>query len=195
MIVTNTKKISLNIPNILTISRIAIIPLVVGTLYFSDGLTFARWVAAGLFVLAALSDFLDGYLARIWQQQSEFGRMLDPVADKLLVSAVTLMLVYEGTITDTSVWAALIILCREILVSGLREYLAQLDVPLHVTVLAKWKTVLQMLAIMLLLIGPASGRLGFVLSDIGLSLFWIAATLTMWTGTGYLTAAITHALK
>ena len=121
--------------------------------------------------------------------------MLDPVAVKLLVSAVTLMLVYEGTITDTSVWAALIILCREILVSGLREYLAQLDVPLHVTVLAKWKTVLQMLAIMLLLIGPASGRLGFVLSDIGLSLFWIAATLTMWTGTGYLTAAITHALK
>jgi len=185
----------LNIPNMLTIGRILTVPLVAGTLYFFGDSHSARWIAAAFFILAALSDFLDGYLARIWHQQSEFGRMLDPIADKLLVSAATLMLVYEGTIKDASVWAALVILCREILVSGLREYLARLDVTLHVTILAKWKTVLQMFAIALLLIGPAGDQLGFAVSDVGLSLLWVAAILTLWTGTGYLTAAVTHALK
>ncbi len=191
----NIRPTPLNIPNILTIGRIIIVPLIAGTLYFFGDSIQARWVAASFFILAALSDFLDGYLARIWHQQSELGRMLDPIADKLLVSATTLMLVYEGTITDASVWAALIILCREILVSGLREYLARLDVTLHVTVLAKWKTVVQMFAIILLLIGPAVDQLGFAVSNFGLSLLWVAAILTLWTGSRYLTAALTYALK
>ncbi|MEN2495144.1 MAG: CDP-diacylglycerol--glycerol-3-phosphate 3-phosphatidyltransferase [Hyphomicrobiaceae bacterium hypho_1] len=195
MIDTTVRNTSLNIPNMLTVGRIVSIPLVAGTLYFFGDIPLARWIAAGLFILAALSDFLDGYLARIWKQQSELGRILDPVADKLLVSAVTLMLVHEGTISDISVWAALIILCREILVSGFREYLARLDVTLHVTILAKWKTVLQMLAITLLLVGPAGDDMGFAASNFGLSLFWIAAILTLWTGAGYLNAAITHALE
>ena len=121
--------------------------------------------------------------------------MLDPIANKLLVSAATLMLVYEGTIKDASVWAAVVILCREILMPGLREYLARLDITLDVTILAKWKTILQMIAIALLLIGPAGDQLGFAVSDVGLSLLWVAAILTLWTGTGYLTAAVTLALK
>ncbi len=195
MIDTTVRFISLNIPNILTIGRIMAVPLVAGVIYFFAGNHAARWIAAAIFILAAFSDFLDGYLARIWRQQSEFGRMLDPIADKLLVSAVILMLVHEGTIDGASTWAALVILCREILVSGLREYLARLDVTLHVTVLAKWKTVLQMFAIALLLIGPAGDHLGFSVSNVGLSLLWVAAMVTIWTGTGYLIAALTHALK
>jgi len=184
----------LNIPNMLTVGRILAAPLIAITLYFGEG-DAARWIAAALFTCAAVFDFLDGYLARIWHQQSEFGRMLDPIADKLLVSAAILMLVYDSTIRDSAIWPALIILCREILVSGLREYLARLDVTLHVTVLAKWKTVLQMSTITLLLIGPAGDHLGLAVSDVGLSLLWAAALLTLWTGAGYMTAAVTHALK
>jgi len=184
----------LNIPNMLTIGRIVCVPLVAGALYFGDGHT-SRWIAASLFVFAALSDFLDGYLARIWQQQSEFGRMLDPIADKLIICAAITMLIYKDTIKDVATWAALIILCREILVSGLREYLARLDVTLHVTMLAKCKTAVQMLAIVLLLVGPAADAQGFAATFIGVWLLWVAAILTIWTGTNYINAAMKHALK
>ena len=122
-------KRAFNIPNMLTYARIVAVPLVVlcffleGKLQSSD---FARWTALTLFIVASLTDYLDGYLARLWKQSSTIGRMLDPIADKLLVSACLLLLAADGTIAGWTLWAAIIILCREILVSGLREYLAEL---------------------------------------------------------------------
>src|SRR6185503_12190775 len=119
-----------SLPNILTYGRILAIPALVAC-----------------FIAAGVSDFLDGYLARAWQQQSSVGRMLDPIADKLIVAAALLMLAADGTIAGWSLWAGVIILCREILVSGLREFLGTLAVSVPVTRLAKWKTVVQMVAI------------------------------------------------
>ena len=141
------KSRAFSIPNLLTYGRIIAVPLVVfcffleGKLQSSD---FARWAALIIFVIASFTDFLDGYLARIWQQTSAIGRMLDPIADKLLVASCLLLLAAEGTIAGWTLWAAIIILCREILVSGLREYLAELKVSVPVTQLAKWKTAVQM---------------------------------------------------
>ena len=191
---TTARPTPMTIPNLLTIGRVIAVPLLVAALFFLEG-NEARWISVALFTLAAISDFLDGYLARVWQQQSELGRMLDPIADKLLVGAVLLMLVYNGTISGWSIWAALIILCREILVSGLREFLAELRVKLHVSWLAKWKTVLQMLALGLLLAGPAAENGLIDIPQLGLSLLWASAILTLWTGYGYLTAAVDHALR
>lgn len=191
---TTARVTPLNIPNLLTVGRVLAVPLMAATLFFIEG-DLARWLAAGLFVGAAVSDFLDGYLARAWQQQSAFGRMLDPIADKLLVGAALLMLVYDGTITGWSIWAALIIMCREILVSGLREYLAELQVKLHVSWLAKWKTLLQMTALGLLLAGPAGDKLFPDVTSLGMSLLWASAILTLWTGYGYLSATVEHALR
>lgn len=147
-----------NIPNLLTYARIVAVPLIVlcffveGRLESSD---FARWTAFWLFAAASITDYLDGYLARIWNQTSNIGRMLDPIADKLLVASVLLLMAADGTIAGWTIWAAIIILCREILVSGLREYLADLKVSVPVTRIAKWKTTIQMLAIGFLLAGPA----------------------------------------
>ena len=109
-----------NLPNLLTYARILMVPIVVGCVVHDTD--WARWTALGIFVLAAITDFFDGYLARAWEQQSNLGRMLDPIADKLLVAAVLLALTRVGTIAGYSLWAALVILCREILVSGLREF-------------------------------------------------------------------------
>ena len=191
---TTARPTPLNIPNLLTIGRVLIVPLMCVALFVDDGEA-GRWIAFGLFVTAALSDFLDGYLARAWQQQSVLGRMLDPIADKLLVGAALLMLVHNGTISDWSIWAAVIILCREILVSGLREFLAELKVKLHVSWLAKWKTVMQLFALGLLLVGPAVAQSLPGLTNVGLSLLWSAAILTLWTGYGYLSAAVDHAIR
>jgi cardiolipin synthase len=124
-------KTSLSLPNILTFARIAAIPLVVCCIYWQailDGPLWLRWVALAVFIAAAVTDFLDGYYARIWDQQSALGRMLDPIADKLLVASCLLMLAADGIIHGWTLWAAIVILCREILVSGLREYLAGLQV-------------------------------------------------------------------
>lgn len=184
----------LSIPNMLTIGRVFAVPLLVSTLYFVEGTT-GRWVAFGIFMIAAASDFLDGYLARAWQQQSAFGKMLDPIADKLLVGASILMLVYDNTVSGAAIWAAMIILCREILVSGLREFLAELQVKLHVTWLSKWKTILQLVAIGLLIVGPAAETTMSGLTDLGLTLLWLAAVLTLWTGYGYTVAAVAEAMR
>src|SRR5216683_3670936 len=129
------------LPNLLTLSRIAVIPLMVGTFYLPD--IYSQWLACGLFAAAGLTDYLDGHFARRWQQQSEIGRFLDPIADKLLVSATLFMLTTFGRLSAQAVLPALVILCREILVSGLREYLAGLRVGMPVSRLAKWKTVIQ----------------------------------------------------
>jgi cardiolipin synthase len=154
-------KSSLSLPNILTIARIAAIPLVLGCIYWQailDGPLWLRWVALAVFIAAAVTDFLDGYYARIWDQQSALGRMLDPIADKLLVASCLLMLAADGIIHGWTLWAAIVILCREILVSGLREYLAGLRVSVPVTKLAKWKTTAQLVAIGFLLAGEAGDQ-------------------------------------
>ena len=157
---STARQISRNwsLPNILTYARVAAVPLVAGFLFWPQE-PWARWTALAIFIAAGISDFFDGYLARAWSQQSSLGRMLDPIADKLLVSAVILVLAANQTISGLSLWAAIVILCREILVSGLREYLAELRVPLPVTALAKWKTAVQFVALGFLIVGPA-GRSG-----------------------------------
>ena len=134
-----------------------------------------------------MTDFFDGYLARAWSQQSSLGRMLDPIADKLLVSAVILVLAANQTISGLKLWAAIVILCREILVS-LPEYLAELRVPLPVTALAKWKTTVQFVALAFLIAGPAGEGLLPGSITTGIVMLWIAATLTLYTGWDYLKA-------
>ena len=148
----------MSLPNVLTYARILAVPALVACLLFLKGDT-ARWSAFVLFTAAALTDWLDGYLARAWEQQSTLGGMLDPIADKLIVGAALMMLVYDNTINGMSIWAAIVILCREILVSGLREFLAELNVKVRVTQMAKWKTTVQMVALAFLLAGPAAEKI------------------------------------
>jgi CDP-diacylglycerol--glycerol-3-phosphate 3-phosphatidyltransferase/cardiolipin synthase len=188
-----TRPLAFSIPNVLTYLRIGAVPTLAAFLYFLDG-DLGRWCAFGVFVGAGLTDWLDGYLARMWAQQSRLGRMLDPIADKLLVGTALLMLVYDHTISGISIWAAVIVLCREILVSGLREYLAELNVKVRVTMLAKWKTTVQMVALAVLLVAPAVQDLAPQLTLAGLLLLWLAALLTLWTGYDYLRAGIRHAI-
>jgi cardiolipin synthase len=188
-------KRAFNLPNMLTYARILAVPLVLLCFYL-EGRThptdFWRWSAFTLYALASVTDYLDGYLARIWKQTSNIGRMLDPIADKLLVSAVLLLLAYDRTIDKWSLWAAVIILCREILVSGLREYLAGLKVSVPVTRLAKWKTAVQLVAIGFLLAGPAGDRLIGYSTEIGIVLLWISAIITLYTGYDYFRAGLKH---
>jgi cardiolipin synthase len=211
----------LALPNILTYARIAAVPAVVACLYWQDvlqGGVWLRWVALAIFITAAVTDVLDGYFARKYGEQSTFGRMLDPIADKLLVASVLLMLAADGTIRGWSLWAAIVILCREILVSGLREYLAELRVSVPVTALAKWKTTLQLIAIGFLIAGDAGdlllfpgisiasisiGEFGYffgagavgLVTFIGLTLLWLSAILTLYTGWDYFHAGIGHLIR
>ena len=178
-----------SLPNLLTVSRILVIPIVIGSFYVSGD--YARWFACVLFSAAALTDWLDGHMARRWQQQSEIGRFLDPIADKLLVSATLFMLTTFGRLSAEAVLPAIVILCREILVSGLREYLAGLRVGMPVSRLAKWKTVIQMVAIGVLIVGDAGPRF-LPVAAIGETLLWIAALLTLATGYDYLQAGLRH---
>jgi len=183
-----------NLPNLLTFGRVLIVPMVVACLFWPDEFAL-RWTALGLFTLAAVTDFFDGYLARAWAQQSALGRMLDPIADKLLVSAVLMILVADGTIKSWSVWAAIVILCREILVSGLREFLAELKVPLPVSKVAKWKTTAQLVALGFLIAGRAGEVVLPGTLQIGLGLLWISALLTLYTGWDYMKAGIKHVVE
>ncbi|HXP02647.1 MAG TPA: CDP-diacylglycerol--glycerol-3-phosphate 3-phosphatidyltransferase [Stellaceae bacterium] len=179
-----------SLPNLLTLSRILAIPLVVGTFYLSGDS--ARWFCCALFSAAGITDWLDGHMARRWEQQSELGRFLDPIADKLLVSATLFMLVAKGRFsTEWALLPALVILCREILVSGLREYLAGLSVGVPVSRLAKWKTAIQMVAIGVLIVGDAGWHVIPVVA-IGETLLWLAAVLTLVTGYDYLRAGLSH---
>jgi len=156
-----------SLPNILTYGRILAIPALVACFFVTGD--WGRWTAMWIFIAAGVSDFLDGYLARAWQQQSSVGRMLDPIADKLIVAAALLMLAADGTIAGWSLWAGVIILCREILASGLREFLGTLAVSVPVTRLAKWKTVVQMVAIGFLLAGSAGKKRLLPFADAGSS--------------------------
>jgi cardiolipin synthase len=186
------------LPNLLTYGRIAAVPAVVACMYWQDilqGGLWLRWVALAIFIMAAVTDILDGYLARSWGQQSSFGRMLDPIADKLLVSACLLMLAADGTIRGWSLWAAIVILCREILVSGLREYLAELRVSVPVTKLAKYKTSLQLVAVGFLLAGDAGDLIIPLVTPVGLTLLWLSALLTLYTGWDYFRAGVRHLVE
>jgi cardiolipin synthase len=188
----------LALPNLLTYGRILAVPLVVACIYWSailGGGLELRWVAVVIFILAGITDFLDGYLARIWRQQSSLGRMLDPIADKLLVGSCLLILAADETIRGWSLFAAMVILCREILVSGLREYLAELRVSVPVTRLAKWKTTGQLVAIGFLLAGEAGDQILPVFSRVGLTLLWLSALLTLYTGWDYLRAGLRHVME
>jgi cardiolipin synthase (CMP-forming) len=185
------KNHALALPNLLTYGRVVAVPLVVALMFWPDEF-WMRWAALALFTLAGVTDFLDGYLARIWSMQSSMGRMLDPIADKLLVSAALLMLVADRTIQSWSLWAAIVILCREILVSGLREFLAELKVPMPVSAVAKWKTTVQMIALGFLIAGRAGEYVLPGTTKIGLALLWISAILTLYTGWDYLKAGLKH---
>lgn len=179
------------LPNMLTYARVLAVPVVAALLFWPDE-PLMRWTALAVFVIAAVTDFLDGWLARAWSQQSTMGRMLDPIADKLLVSGVILMLAADRTITSWTLWAGIIILCREILVSGLREFLAELKVSVPVSRVAKWKTALQLVALGFLIAGRAGDRVLPYTTQIGLALLWGAALLTLYTGWDYLKAGWKH---
>ena len=180
------------LPNLVTYFRILMVPVLVATFYF-DGM-WARWAACIIFATAAFTDLLDGYLARVRSEQSELGRMLDPIADKLLISTALLLLVGLKVVSGISVAAAVIILCREILVSGLREHLAELRVKLPVSWLAKWKTGAQLVAVGFLLSLPAGETLFPWIEELGLILLWCAALLTVYTGYDYLRAILRHVI-
>ncbi len=181
-----------SLPNLLTLSRIGLIPVLLLLLYLNE--PWARWTALVLFTLAGVTDWLDGYLARNRGQVSSIGRFLDPIADKLLISAVILLLVAVDSITGLVLLPALIILCREILVSGLREYLAGIQVPVPVSNLAKWKTVIQMIALGFLIVGD-NGPDFLPVQLIGEVGLWLAAVLTLITGYDYLSRGLKHMLE
>ena len=191
-------KHSLALPNVLTYCRIIAVPVVVGCLYAQAILgapLWLRWVALFVFIAAGVTDFLDGYYARVLNQQSAFGRMLDPIADKLLVASCLLMLAADESIRGWSLWAAIVILCREILVSGLREYLAAIRISVPVSHLAKWKTTIQLVAIGFLIAGQAGEKILPQTTLIGLILLWISAIFTIYTGWDYLRAGIHHLIE
>lgn len=170
-----------NLPNILTISRIIVIPLIFASIYFTS---YAWAMLAGiLFVAASVTDYLDGYLARAWNETSAFGRLLDPIADKLLVATALVVILVKPNMYSLGITAipAFVILCREILVSGLREFLREVNVGLPVTKLAKWKTAFQMTALAMMLFKD----LWIGWNYCGKLLLWIAAILTFITGYQY----------
>ena len=178
-----------SLPNLLTLSRIFVIPPLVA-LFFFDAQTW-RWVALGLYTAACITDFFDGYVARSMGQISRVGRFLDPVADKLLVASVIFMLIATDRLVGIAVLPGLVILIREILVSGLREHLATLDVGVPVSRLAKWKTTIQMIALGFLIVHDAAPAWipSVLIGEIGV---WIAAILTIITGYDYLRAGLRH---
>ena len=186
----------LKIPNILTIGRIIIVPIFVFT-FFIPGF-FGDLIPFFLFVLASFTDYLDGLLARFFKEESKLGELLDPIADKILVAAALILLVMNGTIKNYEVIAAIIILTREILISGLREFLAKVQVNMPVTSLAKFKTFIQMFAIAILLTGESGDKLvnfgDYNAHSIGIFLLWMAAFLTLYTGYDYVKKGIDHAI-
>jgi cardiolipin synthase len=182
----------LTLPNLLTLARIAAIPPAVALFFVPAG--WADWALLALFVAAALTDWLDGYLARLRAEESPFGRFLDPIADKLLVSALLFMLAATARLPDLSVVPAVVILLRELLISGLREFLAGLSVALPVSRLAKYKTAVQMTAIALLIVAP-TGTAGLPLDRLGAVALWLAGLLTVLSGWDYLRVGLRHLAK
>ena len=187
----------IKIPNILTIGRIIIVPIFVFSFYlpgfYGDVIPFA------LFIIASFTDFLDGLLARMFKEESKLGELLDPIADKIIVAAALILLVMDGTIKNFEVIAAIIILTREILISGLREFLAKGKVNMPVSGLAKLKTFLQMFAISILLLGQTGNKIinfqDYNAQTVGIILLWLSAFLTLYTGYDYLRKGIDYAIN
>ena len=179
----------LNISNLLTIARIAVIPIIVIFIYLKS--PFYGWVAFILFCTASITDYFDGYITRIRNEVTNFGTFLDPIADKLLVAAVILILTSKGVIADWATIPALIILLREIAVSGLREYLAKIKVSVPVSRIAKIKTAMQLIALALLILSE-SGITIIPIIYIGKIALWIAGLLTLYTGYDYLKSGLRH---
>lgn len=178
-----------SLPNLLTISRILAIPAICAAFYLPGA--WSAWLPLGLFAAAGITDWFDGYLARKWGQMSDLGRFLDPVADKLLVCAVIMMLIAFERIDKITLLAAVVIMCREITVTGLREFLAELRVKVPVSQLAKWKTTVQLIALGFLMVGQyGPGWLPVRL--IGEVMIWVAALLTLYTGWDYLVTGLRH---
>ena len=187
----------IKIPNILTIGRIIIVPIFV-IAFFLPGF-FGDLIPFFLFVLASFTDYLDGLLARLFKEESKLGELLDPIADKILISTALVLLVMNGTIKNFEVIAAIIILTREILISGLREFLAKVSIDMPVTSLAKLKTFIQMLAIAILLTGESGNKIinfqDYNAQTIGIILLWLSSFLTLYTGSDYLIKGIDHAMN
>ena len=185
------------IPNILTIGRIILVPFFVIAFYLPG--FYGDLTAFAIFVIASFTDFLDGMLARMMGEESKLGELLDPIADKIIVATALILLVMDGTIRHYEVIAAIIILTREILISGLREFLAKGQIKLPVSNLAKLKTFLQMLAIALLLTGETGNKIlnfqDYNAQTIGIILLWLSAFLTLYTGYEYLRKGIDHAMS
>ena len=187
----------MKIPNYLTIGRIIIVPIFVFAFYlpgfYGDVIPFA------LFVIASFTDFLDGLLARMFKEESKLGELLDPIADKIIVATALILLVMDGTIKNYEVIAAIIILTREVLISGLREFLAKGKIKLPVSNLAKLKTVLQMVSIALLLSGDTGNKIinfqDYNAQTIGIILLWLSAALTLFTAYDYMRKGIDHAMS
>ena len=185
------------IPNILTIGRIIIVPIFVFT-FFLPGL-FGDLIPFFIFLLASFTGYLDGLLARLFKEESKLGELLDPIADKIIVAAALILLVMNETIKNFEVIAAIIILTREILISGLREFLAKVSIDMPVTGLSKLKTFLQMLSIAILLTGESGNKIinfqDYNAQTIGIILLWLSAFLTLYTGYDYLIKGIDHAMN
>ena len=187
----------LQIPNILTIGRIIIVPIFVLTFYIPG--FFGDLIPFFLFVFASFTDYLDGLLARLFKEESKLGELLDPIADKILVAAALILLVMNSTIKNYEVIAAIIILTREILISGLREFLAKGSITMQVTSLSKLKTFIQMISIAILLTGNSGNKVinfqDYNAQTIGIILLWLSAFLTLYTGYDYLRKGIDHAIN
>ena len=187
----------LQIPNTLTIGRIILVPIFVISFYLPGLL--GDLIPFFIFILASFTDFLDGLLARLYKEESKLGELLDPIADKIIVAAALILLVMNNTISNYEVIAAIIILTREILISGLREFLAKGQIKLPVSNLAKLKTFLQMVAISLLLTGETGNKIlnfqDYNAQTIGIILLWLSAFLTLFTGYEYLRKGIDHAIS
>ena len=186
----------LKIPNVLTIGRIILVPVFVVTFYIPGFL--GDLIPFFIFVLASFTDFLDGVLARFYKEESKLGELLDPIADKIMVAAALVLLVMNDIIINYEVIAAIIILTREILISGLREFLAKSQVSMPVTGLAKFKTFIQMFAIAILLTGESGNRVinfeDYNAHTIGIVFLWLSAFLTLYTGYDYVKKGINHAI-
>ena len=187
---------NIKIPNILTIGRIIIVPIFVIS-FFLPG-WYGDLIPFFLFILASFTDFLDGLLARLYKEESKLGELLDPIADKILVAAALVLLVMNGIIKNYEVIAAIIILTREILISGLREFLAKKAVHMPVSSLAKFKTFVQMFSIALLLTGETGNKVisfqDYNAQTIGIILLWLSAFLTLYTAYDYLAKGIVTAI-
>ena len=186
----------LKIPNILTIGRIILVPIFIGTFYLPGPM--GDWIPFIIFVLASFTDFLDGLLARLYKEESKLGELLDPIADKIIIASALILLVMDSTIKNYEVIAAIIIMIREILISGLREFLAKVQVTMPVTTLAKYKTFIQMFAIATLLTGESGNKIinfgDYNAQSIGIILLWLSAFLTIYTGYDYVKKKIHHAI-